>query len=126
MLSHQGDVTRRFLRRTLQLAVLCALLIIFRIAVLRLVGAGGQAPKPAADLLPVKRPRSAQESSWYKRFCRSDGINGGGSAAASLRLPLLSDALHVRTWPAAGAKHSCIACAVHLSSLRPSVGMRAL
>ena len=103
LMRRQGDITRRFLQRALQLAALCALLATFRAAILRMLGAGGQPLKAAAaDLLPVKRPRSAAEPTWLKRFCGGHASHGGAPTTASLRLPLLSDALQVRTWPAAG------------------------
>ena len=98
----QGDLTRRFVRRALQLAVLCASLVTVRSLLLWLLAAGEHQSRSraAVDLLPVKRPARWTEDP------PSSGprVSAGASAAASTpQLPLLSHALHARTWPAAGA-----------------------
>ena len=111
----QGDVIRRFAQRTLHLAALCALLITFRVALLRLLGCAGHTQKPASGQLPVKRPRSAQDpESWYGRNSEGDSAASGGSAAAAAQ-PLLNHDLHARTWPAAGAIDVPCDCAGRLS-----------
>ncbi len=97
----QGDVTRRFAQRALQLATLCALLITFRAAFLRLLGCAGHVSKPALERLPVKRPRTAQEPpSWFGGHSGGDNAAVSGSTEAAAQ-PLLIHDLHARTWPTA-------------------------
>ena len=92
----QGDLTRRFARRALQLAALCALLVTLSTFLLKIFGANEQRIRSAqaANLLPVKRPWSAGPS--------LTGTGGASEASPASHLPLLTHALHARTWPTAG------------------------